>query len=392
MIAAALVFFVLSICMIGSLAGLSLSPQQAASVTNLKHPPKSHDRTLLATSMLDIVLRLLYPGYNTSQWIRSCRGLPLSKFTCCLERHYSMLEDGPDLQRPSCDRRSHVHYIPTTIGPTFSPPRMPVHPQVPDTDHSKLRVLVIVARKRENVSWLRTIRFPYVVLQKAQPQIYRNDIPNVGKEEVAYLKYIVDHYCTGLPEHLIFLHAHHRSWHQRGQTNLRLNALNISSYPFASLNDHTGGMMPNCGFSNITLLNRLRNARPLLGTPDRGCMSQYVCCAQFLVHRSRIHQIPLSLWQEFYVYATSGPGLLRMKPDKSREFEYVWHLILGPGWFSPPPLAHCLYGNRLYSVGFVKNVLLNAVKLRNFKPISKWDHRWHLATSPAFLHHIKASI
>ena len=71
--------------------------------------------------------------------------------------------------------------------------------------------LIVVARYNENVDWLQKVKQNYLVYNKGPddlPNWVKNVIklPNIGREEYVYLKYIYDHY-NNLADRVIFTQA-----------------------------------------------------------------------------------------------------------------------------------------------------------------------------------------
>lgn len=70
-------------------------------------------------------------------------------------------------------------------------------------------ITIVVARYNENMDWLKTIQWNYVVYNKGEddiPDWVKNIIklPNIGRESHTYLRYIVDNY-DNLPDYIAFL-------------------------------------------------------------------------------------------------------------------------------------------------------------------------------------------
>lgn len=63
---------------------------------------------------------------------------------------------------------------------------------------------------------------------------------NQGREAMAYLTYIIDHYDE-LPDYMIFTHGHERSWHQQEHMQQKIRALNLTAL------DEEGYISLRCG-------------------------------------------------------------------------------------------------------------------------------------------------
>jgi Protein of unknown function (DUF3431) len=68
-------------------------------------------------------------------------------------------------------------------------------------DGSNIKVLAVIAKFKEDVSWVKELSCPYKIYDKDK------DIPNVGREAETYLRYIIEHY-DNLPDHVVFLQGH----------------------------------------------------------------------------------------------------------------------------------------------------------------------------------------
>ena len=51
---------------------------------------------------------------------------------------------------------------------------------------------------------------------------------NFGREAMAYLTYIIDHY-DDLPAYSVFVHGHYRAWHQQAPIPAKIRALNLTA-------------------------------------------------------------------------------------------------------------------------------------------------------------------
>lgn len=51
---------------------------------------------------------------------------------------------------------------------------------------------------------------------------------NQGREAMAYLTYVIDHY-DNLPDYIVFTHGHNRSWHQIEPLPMKIRALNLTA-------------------------------------------------------------------------------------------------------------------------------------------------------------------
>ncbi|CAK0852932.1 unnamed protein product [Prorocentrum cordatum] len=172
------------------------------------------------------------------------------------------------------------------------------------------------------------------------------DIPNVGDEATAYLRFLVDHY-DALPEAVVFSHGHQSSQkHARFDMAELLRCLCTDAEPggaarvYRSLNSGISAE-PMCfrvegrGRGGSARRDRLDEPRgiirkhwaayfaPFLGAapPAVFCMD---CCAQFLVSRKEVQAHPRAL------YETLLAGVLS-KNITGLEMEIFWRLLfVGP--------------------------------------------------------------
>lgn len=66
---------------------------------------------------------------------------------------------------------------------------------------------LVIARYKENIDWVKSIPIKYLIYNKNSQQIHDKNIiniPNIGREEYVYIKYIIDHY-ENLPNQIIFV-------------------------------------------------------------------------------------------------------------------------------------------------------------------------------------------
>jgi len=61
-----------------------------------------------------------------------------------------------------------------------------------------MSVVIVVAKYKENISWVNNLQYPYIVYDKSK------DIPNVGREAETYLRYILANYDK-LPDYVVLL-------------------------------------------------------------------------------------------------------------------------------------------------------------------------------------------
>lgn len=185
-----------------------------------------------------------------------------------------------------------------------------------------------------------------------QQAIYQVDNPkaafhvpmNKGREAMAYLTYLIDHY-NSLPSIIAFLHPHEDgypgAWHTDADDYSNVNSLNtlrldyVQEQGYANLRclqtpgcpneiqpfrepyeDHRGAehAMPEVWprfFGNETEVPRTIGA---------------ACCGQFAVSRAQVLKRPLQEYKTFRDWLIETP----LHDDVSgRVLEYLWHIIFG---------------------------------------------------------------
>lgn len=179
---------------------------------------------------------------------------------------------------------------------------------------------------------------------------------NKGKEAMAYLTYIIEHYET-LPSTIAFVHSHKdgypAGWHTDAEGNSNVNSLKNLNIDFVQRNGYANLRciwFPGCpdevkpyrtdietnpekGFE--TRIPKIyeylfhQKAPELLATP---------CCAQFAVSRTQVQKRSLDEYVRFRQWLidvdvsdfTSGWF-----------FEYIWHVIFGQQGVYCPDIEQC---------------------------------------------------
>ena len=177
---------------------------------------------------------------------------------------------------------------------------------------------------------------------------------NKGKESLAYLQYIVDHY-NDLPSTIVFIHAHKtgfpQSWHidnerQDNADSVRTLKLEyVQSKGYVNLRcQHSVG----CPVS----LRPSRNSRDTK-TVDGAYWTAWEqlfnnsrvpkeigvpCCSQFAVSKKQVLQRPLSDYRHFYNWVLEND-----LPDNVTAgiMENTWHIIFGQEPVHCPDQAQC---------------------------------------------------
>jgi len=80
------------------------------------------------------------------------------------------------------------------------------------------KMTIVVARHNENLEWLKTLAWDYIVYNKGEelPKWVKNvvNLQNIGREAHTYLTYIIDHY-DNLPDYVAFVQGdpYSHTWH-----------------------------------------------------------------------------------------------------------------------------------------------------------------------------------
>ena len=99
---------------------------------------------------------------------------------------------------------------------------------------SSRKDLVIASYKSQDVSWIKEIPSDWTIkryLLDEQSPKPSGGLPvprNFGREAMAYLTYIIDHY-DNLPDYAAFIHGHYRGWHQQAPISAKVRALNLTA-------------------------------------------------------------------------------------------------------------------------------------------------------------------
>jgi len=196
-----------------------------------------------------------------------------------------------------------------------------------------------------------------------QHAIYHMDDPdyvlhpprNVGREAMAYLTFLVDHYHK-LPDIIVFLHPHLQGWPKAWHTDavdysnvnsvrgLRLEYVRENGYanmrciadpgcpaeiqPFRNDPTRTAELAFPDAYTYFFGGN-ISSVPHKVGTP---------CCSQFTVSRDRVLERPLSDYMRYRRW------LLETDLDSDisgRVMEYMWHIIFGKDPIWCPSLHSC---------------------------------------------------
>lgn len=173
------------------------------------------------------------------------------------------------------------------------------------------RIIIAGGLSREKPGWFSQL--PENMMQKYYPvRDTSSGYINKGHEAMFYLQYIIDHYET-LPDFMVFVHDHHRAWHNSDVTDRSTIHL---------LRDLKWTYVATQGFVNLRCIGdpNCPTIEPLGGYLQVGDMKDFfeaawkellepefgpqptlaaTCCAQFVVTRDTVITKP----KEFYVRA-----------------------------------------------------------------------------------------
>lgn len=166
---------------------------------------------------------------------------------------------------------------------------------------------------------------------------------NKGREALAYLQYIVEHY-DDLPATLVFIHSHRDGWPAAWHTDT-MDYSNVESIRSLQID-----FVQRNGYANLRCQETPGcpdEIRPNRSPPRPGKNLEKIypdawralfrnnnvpevvaapCCSQFAVSRAQVHRRPLSDYQRYYNWVLTND-----LPDDltSRVMEYTWHIIFG---------------------------------------------------------------
>ena len=221
-------------------------------------------------------------------------------------------------------------FIPTVLRPANSTTGS--SKKIPAT--AALTKLIVVSHFNEDLDWLDLFlgeQIPHIVYTRSSDSLARHNIAvNKGREAVAYLRYIVDHY-SNLPSVIAFVHGHRTAWHQRDPSDIvvALRALRWSKYPYMPLTSTATSSRfqlnsPDPQFRVNFELWRDVLQKELGPPPAEGIRAQ--CCASFAVKREAILAHPKLFYSKILDYIVASPHSDQLT---GRTLEYTWHMIFG---------------------------------------------------------------
>ncbi|KAK5683237.1 hypothetical protein LTS10_004768 [Elasticomyces elasticus] len=178
--------------------------------------------------------------------------------------------------------------------------------------------LIIASYTAQNVSWLSEIPTAWTIkrylMDDPSPELPGLPVPlNQGREAMAYLTYIIDHY-DALPDYMVFTHGHERSWHQMEPLQMKVRALNLTALDEEDYISLRCGMQMGC------------EKQPYIDTKHVNWSGED------LQKRSKEAWIRI---REPVMHEVQDDWLSGMF------YEKFWHMLLGAGPEYCPSLAQC---------------------------------------------------
>ena len=217
--------------------------------------------------------------------------------------------------------------------------------------------LVIASYTAQNVSWLDDVPTAWTVKRYMMddPDAQSPPLPvpvNQGREAMAYLTYIIDHYDS-LPDYMIFTHGHERSWHQQEHLQQKIRALNLTAL------DEENYISLRCGVQMGCEKLPYIDTRHVNWSGEAGLCHfwekvtgkrcpryiSYKCCAQHAVTRAAVRTRSKAAWERI-----RAPIMAEKMSDDNWLtgifYEKTWHMMFG----MPP--EHCPSIERCQQVHF----------------------------------------
>lgn len=195
---------------------------------------------------------------------------------------------------------------------------------------------IVVSHFNENLDWLnvfnQTTEISHMVYTRSiHPLSYRHQVlGNKGREAVAYLRYIIDHY-SNLSSSIAFVHAHRTSWHQKDPSDIviALKTLQWNKYNYMPLTSAMTYAEFKQGTNDPQSTVNYEIWRNVLQTelgspPENGIRAP--CCATFAVKKEAILTHPKEFYRNIMNYILSSPHSDQLT---GRTLEYTWHMIFG---------------------------------------------------------------
>lgn len=235
---------------------------------------------------------------------------------------------------------------------------LPLRSRLPFFNHADLELLhrnaskhlIVASYTAQNVSWVSKIPSDWAIkrylMDDPSPPPPGLSVPlNRGREAMAYLTYIIDHYDK-LPDYMIFVHGHERSWHQIMPLWMKVRALNLTAL------DQEGYISLRCG-DQMGCEKRpyIDTQHPNWSGEDQMCnfwktitggrcprYVSYKCCAQHAVTRHAVRKRSRAQWERIRepIMKPVGDNWL-----EGMYYEKFWHMLLGTGPEYCPSVETC---------------------------------------------------
>ena len=188
---------------------------------------------------------------------------------------------------------------------------------------------VVVSRYKKNVDFVYKLNNNHnvniMIYDKENSSSPFNIPKNKGNEASVYLKYIIDYY-DNLSEFTFFIHDEEYSWHHLGSIIDRYDEAINSKQLFYNVNKDN--LQP---YSHITEKKELTEWYnqfiepyiPFEKLPNKDWLIGYKSCAQFLVNKDLIRNLPLKFYQDIYNWILE----FHDGPLSGFFLEWTWHLF-----------------------------------------------------------------
>jgi len=189
---------------------------------------------------------------------------------------------------------------------------------------------IVVSRYKKNVDFIYKINnnnknINFLIYDKENSSNPLNIPINKGNEASVYLKYIIDHYVN-LSDFTFFIHDDEYSWHHSGSIVDRYNEAINSKQLFYNINNYYLDPYSHIGEKKELMKWYNQFIEPYIPfekLPNKDWLIGYKGCAQFLVHKSLIKNLPLKFYQDLYEW------ILNFHNGKLSGYflEWTWHLF-----------------------------------------------------------------
>ena len=194
--------------------------------------------------------------------------------------------------------------------------------------------IIIVSRYQRDTSWTKAfVDRGYVTLvyehggPTSSPNNPYNSQLNKGKEGLSYMRYIVDKYDS-LPMYSVFLHDKMESWHHKGNITDLVLANEGKSSGYKNFNNMLCASIENPVWKQTKWYFK-KFLSPYIGPMDLygDWTVNQLCCAQFVVTRSKIRQHPVKMYEDIHNWLATSD----MDPEiTGRLLEWTYRLIFNP--------------------------------------------------------------